>query len=173
MRIYLAGKISKNGWRFDLVDGLRSARDWNNAFPVLRNAIFGEHDYVGPFFIGCDHGCYHGEATHGVGLDQGRYCVEVDPALDRQAVVNLCFKAIHTADLVFAWIDSETAYGTLVEIGYALGLGKPVYVCFASGLTITQDMWFAAAAAHRVTAACPRDGLAQAVQQVHVRMRRN
>ena len=144
MRIYLAGKISKNGWRFDLVEGLRSARDWNNAFPVLRNVIFGEHDYVGPFFIGCDHGCYHGEATHGVGLDQERYCVEVDPALDRQAVVNLCFKAIHSADLIFA-----------------------------PGLTISQDMWFAALAAHRVVADCPSDGLAQAVQQVHVRMRRN
>jgi hypothetical protein len=173
MRIYLAGKITKRGWRFDLVDGLRSARDWRDSFPVLRNAIFGEHDYVGPFFIACDHGCYHGETSHGVGLDREQNCGVGSPDLDRTTVVNLCFRSILSADLVFAWLDSKSAYGTLVEIGYALGQGKPVYVCFAPDLTIPQDMWFAATAAHRVMAENPKEGLARALHQYHFRMQRN
>lgn len=173
MKVYLAGKITKHGWRFDLVKGLRSARDWKGSFPVLHNAIFEEHDYVGPFFVACDHGCYHGEATHGVGLDHDYGEIESARDLDRQTVVNLCFQAIQSADLIFAWLDNDTAYGSLVEIGYALGQGKPVYVCFAPDQALMMDMWFAATSAIRVMAENPTDGLVLALHQNRFRDRRN
>lgn len=64
MKIYLAGKIGKHDWRHSIVKGLGtiegirfqtheetgghggSIGDW----PVLERAVFGVHDYVGPFF---------------------------------------------------------------------------------------------------------------------------
>ena len=79
MKIYLAGKIGKNDWRHDIVGTCLSdacsdfyaygrqdetaqiAMEW----PVLPKAIFAEYDYTGPYFVACDHGCFHGIGTHG------------------------------------------------------------------------------------------------------------
>lgn len=80
-RIYLAGKIKKNGWRHDLVPGLRDAygidqwtgywrggRDNPTAMPEswpelqMPNGLL----YVGPFFVSDDHGCFHSDGRHGL-----------------------------------------------------------------------------------------------------------
>jgi len=156
INIYLAGKVSKNDWRHEIVDGLRDEcvrfdvdgipEDW----PVLVDGIaYGRH-YVGPYFIGCDHGCYHGKNSHGYGpgcageekdypgVDYDNHC----PSASREAyVVKQCKNAILRSDLVFAWIDDLTAFGTIFEIGVAIGMGKRVILA-TTGDEKTHELWF-------------------------------
>jgi nucleoside 2-deoxyribosyltransferase len=80
MNIYLAGKIAKNDWRHTIVDDIWAGfsdqfyQDYGRTtvanpayrWPVLRRSIFNYHNYTGPFFISCDHGCAHGDNLHGV-----------------------------------------------------------------------------------------------------------
>jgi very-short-patch-repair endonuclease len=163
VNIYLAGKIAKHDWRHGVVAGLRSAssevandRAWPNRLP---RAIFGAHDYVGPFFIGCDHGCSHGESTHGnrdacgsLSLDRGEGHTRNDLS---DTVRRLCFERIRAADMFFAWLggdDAATAFGTFVEIGYAAAVREerraslsrrgPLQIVIASDRDL-PGMWFA------------------------------
>jgi hypothetical protein len=147
MRIYLAGKIAKNDWRGLLVPQLR---DWNNSFglsieqmealeewPVWRNAVLGKYDYCGPYFISCDHGCYHGRNDHGYGLEDDT--CESGGSYNRRQVSRLCQGALQRCDLVFAWIESLDCYGTLAELGYAKALGKRILI---AGPEAKDDLWF-------------------------------
>lgn len=157
--IYLAGKISKNDWRgpiiqdatyagFSLSHKRALSRDW----PVEENAILEKYNYVGPYFVSCDHGCYHGNNQHGIGIE--KVCYEEENYVEaevppqaittewqrRQKVADLCLHAIDKADLVFAWLPDTTAHGTLVEIGYAKAKGKQVWI---ASPTFLWDLWFA------------------------------
>jgi len=145
MTIYLAGKVRKNDWRHVLVDGLRDAivnEDgmsdmlWDG-HPVLENAIFGAHHYSGPFPVSDDHGGFHGPSTHGVVAYATSPHKEDD---DRAALVRACLRQIDRADLVVAWVDAESAYGTMVELGYASALKKPMYLSTPIDL---PEHWFA------------------------------
>lgn len=90
MKVYLAGKISRDDWRKSL-DGVRpfsiSANDVVDDVNLKNKHVhefetyFGElpvvsrHPYIevtGPFFLSCDHGCYHGDNSHGVGATYGK-----------------------------------------------------------------------------------------------------
>lgn len=181
MKIYLAGKIRANCWRHTIVDGLRyvfhdaEIEKVAGGFPVLKRAIFDTHDYVGPFFMSCDHGCYHKDSGHGIGAwdsESGGHgtpygCSPHDDELPRRSrVVQMCLDAIDRADLVFAWIDDPTCYGTLAELGYAIGKGKRVWVVFDEAeddgvpyrlggdgdeaLSLSANLWFVEYAAERV-----------------------
>lgn len=153
LRIYLAGKISKNCWRHSIVAGLREALpdlvscprgetepipEW----PLLTQAVFGEHHYAGPFFASCDHGCFHGEDSHGIGA-QAEFPQPTEKHHSHQranaVVVRRCMEAISKADLVFAWIDCLDCYGTITEIGHAHALGKRIWI---AGPRPLRDMWF-------------------------------
>jgi very-short-patch-repair endonuclease len=131
--IYLAGKIHKDDWRQDTVTGIReawgdydySAPAWSANdphWPVLRLGVLGTFDYTGPYFVET---CTHG----GCEQDEHRASsqCDADPA-DRHGTRNRCLGAINRSDIVFAWLDDLTAYGTLAEIGYAKGLGKKIIV---------------------------------------------
>lgn len=149
-RIYLAGKIAPGDWRHEVVSGLRRAgtdggeRPW----PTLRAAIQGRFDYVGPFFISCDHGGFHGPNSHGVGAhqetaDHDEECCEV-AGLTATDVVQRCVEAIANADLFYAWLDDVTAFGTLAEIGHASGIGTcAIVVATPTGYAHEDEMWFA------------------------------
>lgn len=63
-----------------------------------------------------------------------------DRGIRQEKVVQLCYAAISRSDMVFAWIESLDAYGTLVELGYAKGLGKKVWI---AGPEHFSDLWFA------------------------------
>lgn len=147
--VYLAGKISKNGWRSKLVIGLRDAAD--EASDVLtadyKNTIIDGLLTSGPYFISCDHGCYHGDNSHGVGADGDTMCSGI--GIPASIVPKVCMKQIAKSNFVFAYIDSTSCYGTLCEIGYAIGKGKPVAVMFANH-KLKRDMWFIAEMAHIV-----------------------
>lgn len=148
MKIYCAGKISHKDWRTQLYfgQGIELTEDpddehicptgfsqYKNLLPVSWPVVpigFNNH-YVGPYFLTCDHGCFHGPNTHGVGADELKK--------HRIKVVDLCKSAIALSDAMFVWLDDPTAYGTIAEIGYAAALGKKIWVY---GPQRFDDMWF-------------------------------
>lgn len=140
-KVYLAGKISKHCWRHTLVSHLRE-HSWDDG--PLEQFYF---CYVGPFFVGCDHGCYHRPENHG--CFQG---CSPDCDIPKYEITGLCYAAIRKAQLVFCYITSKDCFGTLVEIGVAHALGIPVVIAFAPGIACEEsnEMWFACAGAVRV-----------------------
>ena len=167
MKVYLAGRIQKGpgalrergGWRSKIVRGFDGIGydDWAQAinggvsdtefcavrWPIMEAAIKERHDYVGPYAMGCDHGCGHGPHTHGMAIGiEGCFWNRGGPII-RRHVVSLCLAAIVRCDLLFAWLDGPEAHGTLVEIGYALALGKRVYVAIQNGCPSESELWFA------------------------------
>ena len=146
MKIYLAGKIGKGDWRNRIIEGNRAGGIWDR-FPAAgwehqKGVIFREHDYTGPFFTSCDHGCSHGSNTHGNGESP---CTDLFEGDRRTSIVRLCMTAINESELVFAWIDKDDAYGTLAEIGYAVARGIPTVVAMSE---VRKDLWFPAHMAH-------------------------
>lgn len=115
--------------------------------PVQLNAIrlLGEsHHYVGPYYFDAQsgHACWD---KHNHGFNDQAYGFD-DDASDalpchgrKQHIVNLCFRAIARADIVFAWIDCDDCYGTITEIGYAAALGKRIWIASPRSF---PDMWF-------------------------------
>lgn len=132
-RIYIAGKVGKNDFRHQLVRGLRGHD------PASGPLDCGAFVYTGPFFEACDHGCRHGNSTHGV---LGTGCNPASPWATRQAVHERNTAALKAADGVFAYIETGDAYGSLVEIGMAQLRGVPLRVLFAPGAPL-DDMWYA------------------------------
>lgn len=156
IKVYAAGKITANDWR-GVRDTTGSYEEWltrvsgvgrpTRTVPHLDREIV----YVGPFFISCDHGCYHGPHTHGVGAYNLGVCASDGPT--PQNVVSAALDGIDHADIVYVRLDAEGAYGTMAEIGYALAVGKPFVVDVDPTLpaAIRRDYWFAlAATAHRL-----------------------
>ena len=139
-KVYLAGKIRKDCWRNLLVNGLRNHK-WKDG--VLNQEEF---SYVGPFFVGCSHGCYDHPNKHGA--INGCW---PDNNLSKREVVSLCYSAIDRADLVFCYIDKPDCFGTLVEIGYAHAKGKRVVIAFAPDITDSQEnqFWFSTEIAYK------------------------
>lgn len=169
--IYLAGKIRKNDWRNSrdvLVDeGGSALPPWAD----LAHSI-GRLEVTGPFSVGCDHGCTHNQGTHAA---RGGCTTWESVQSARKHVYDQCFDAIKRADIFFAWLDDDlTAYGTLVEIGQAHGLGKPIVLGVPAG-TMTpaadggrllnpdfDNLWYAAQCADRIIeAADPASAIAE------------
>lgn len=149
--VYLAGKVAKNGFRNHLVQGLRNHR-WSDG--ILEQMTF---NYTGPFFVSCDHGCFHNPDSHGVIMSKElSACPHRDKYEDfnfqRNEIGQLCMHAILRSDLVFCYIDSPDCYGTLVEIGYAIADGIPLIIVFAPGLGSLEsnEFWFACTFAKQV-----------------------
>ncbi|MBE1577679.1 hypothetical protein ACFORH_10855 [Amycolatopsis roodepoortensis] len=144
IRIYAAGKITKNGWRHRLFP-IADDHDYTGTYPSWPDGLAIDDlpgaVYVGPHFLSCDHGCFHGENTHGVA---GQGCG--GEGLSRPDVLKRCLTAIEHATHVFAWIDKADAYGSLVELGYARALGKHIHLYLAEDLDVADDLWFAAQA---------------------------
>lgn len=164
VKIYLAGKVSKHDWRHHQdvagyalrghpeVDDFETLPTWNDL--PLDNFVM-----TGPFFTSDDHGCGHGDNLHGVGAGRAESSGKLSSFVDentggcvysrRDHVVSSCFDAIDRSDVVFVWLgqDADTAYGTLVEVGYAVAKKKTVVICSNSPIA---DEWFAYAAADHV-----------------------
>lgn len=144
LNIYLAGKITKHGWRKNIVSGVDEDEVHNyvqqyNKWPVTKNGVMGMFDYTGPYFVRCDHGCYHGNGDHGVGINKNCQSSLGDFHYTQSLVYSLCMDAIKDSLCMFAWIDGEDIYGTIAEIGYAHGLGN-CYICVAGPRRYTE-LW--------------------------------
>ena len=155
MKVYLAGKVSKNCWRHQMVRGLRdvhpewhcgdedSTARWGGHFPLLPRAVDGRHDHVGPYFVGCDHGCYHGHRTHGLLYRPVAEASDGFTPAQREAagrrIHGLCLDAVDRCDLLYAWVDAPDCYGTVAEMAWARQRGKQVWV---AGPQTYEELWF-------------------------------
>ena len=136
--VYLAGKIHKNGWRtsygtispeYESVELLASEFEYD---------VNDEMTVTGPVFIECDHGCYHGTGSHGVGAD-GWGCGGHE--ICREDVLYICKSQIDRAEILFAYIDCTDCYGTIAEIGYAHANDKDIIIVF-NNEELREEMWF-------------------------------
>jgi len=142
MKIYLAGKVSDIDWRQELLPkkALFIGRDLleenpdkedpdyctNWSWETYRFAFDNVHDYVGPFYM--PFASLGSFPKHNAVDGYCRNTHDMELYAGRSRVARLCFEAIEKADLVFAWIDHISAYGTCAELGYAAALGKQIYV---------------------------------------------
>lgn len=144
--IYLAGKISPDGWRSRIVTNLGEFQE-SNRFPkwsldkdcisVVRDGIEYLFDYCGPYFDSGKHG--ENDCPHSHSSADGEH-----GSFDREMTFIRCEEAIARCDIFIAWIDSLDAFGTLVEIGMAHALGKEVVIAFDPNLhDAPQHLWFA------------------------------
>ena len=159
-RIYLAGKIAKNDWRHDLISNLRGHL-WADGDIETDNFI-----YVGPYFVSCDHGCFHGKDTHGA---VGSGCFGNDHEFTKQEVFLNNTEVLYSADLVFAYITAADCHGTIMEIGSAYALDIPIVIAYAPDIKIS-DFWYpnvpAVKVHEKVRGCCLPRILADAVQEM-------
>lgn len=151
LNFYMAGKIRKGDWRIVFQDNRTYGDDYDQiAWQVSLKTINGYHNYTGPYFASCDHGCAH----NGLGLHATSSCnTMLEPTIKfhgqeepnsgfyewRGRVFGVCQVAILRSDIVIAYIDAHDCYGTIAEIGYAYGKGKQIYIF---GPEMYDDMWF-------------------------------
>lgn len=128
--------------RWELSVAEMSAPDEYPEWPVLKNCVLGLHDYVGPFRVtdrqsrdSSHEGYFHGSrwvGSHGVMDDESQ-----------ALVVDRCKAAIRNADIIFAYINTPDAYGTIAEIGYAHAMGKYINLVIDNNAGWElDDYWF-------------------------------
>ena len=121
--------------------------------------VFG---YSGPWTVGCDHGCAHvageenpwtssgsaqgyGTGTHG---SANNSCSLSSGGGDVGSIVfERSMAGIARADAVFVWLEDTECYGTLLEVGYAYAMKKPIFLAHAPTVYPNGEMWFAFKAA--------------------------
>lgn len=145
---YAIGKIAKNGWReaFDIA----MPNDWEeyvNASPAPTHFGF---TYTGPFFVRCDHGCSHLTDSHATAACS-------DWEFRPLRVFRRSERQIHQAGFLFVWIGVgedalDTAYGSLIEIGIAHALAKPILLAHHPQANL-REFWFAIETASAVVCA--------------------
>lgn len=150
LKVYFAGKITKNGWRQELID-LRSEVFWalnqdNLAFETLvQNGIEIDNSFIynGPYMFGCDHGCFHGKESHGLGANINYECGGFQP-LQPKDIFELCKTLVKSSDVVFCYLDEMDAYGTIWELSWAHAHNIPVYLYYSDQLRLrdVNDLWF-------------------------------
>ena len=163
--IYLAGKITAHGWRDDIVNrcwveefhpfddgsGINFADTHPVSMPAAWTLRTSEHyDITGPFFIRCDHSCTHGQSTHATAGG----CVQNHRGVMRNEVRRLCLDAIERSDVVFAWLDDATAYGTIAEIAWAHRAEKHIVLAVPPCPTKNVYGWDFAGHSGEITCDC-------------------
>jgi hypothetical protein len=155
--VYCAGKIAKNDWRHNLFPGLRGIgtevyfQSMREDGVIDKDCAKHELDYTktvryaGPFFISCDHGCYHGPHTHGLNPKYEEVCAPAP--YNRYEIVAQCQNWLKESDMVFAWLTEKTAFGSMVELGWASILGKPIFIASDSEKML-KEAWFAVHLSH-------------------------
>lgn len=183
---YAAGRIERDRNRFGLVEcsllGFEPEA-WSAIPKVVQETAEGvTFAYSGPWTVGCDHGCAHvagsqnpwassksagayGTGTHGAAEN---YCSSNTGAADAGTVVfERSMAGIAKADAVFVWLEDAECYGTLVEVGYAFAMRKPIYLAHAPSVFPNGEMWFAFKAAHKIMQSPnARDAFFAAIQYV-------
>lgn len=112
-------------------------------WPVRPQIVRDLYDYVGPY----RQDVTDERETKNLGVFHGVESIGAHGVMDDTAkavVLERCLAAIASADVVFAYLNSPDAYGTLVEVGYAVGLGKFVALVVKEGVEFDwTDFWFA------------------------------
>lgn len=146
IRVYAAGKFhSPKDWR--PVEPIPSWDEWmastSKELHLPGGTDFGiDLLYVGPYFAsGEDDGKPHDFAGYDGGHGQSM-------SEDHQAqVARASLDQIARADIIYLRLDSNDAYGTLTEVGYAAALKKPFVVFPAADVERSwpkrDELWFA------------------------------
>jgi hypothetical protein len=162
---YLAGKITKTKWRDEIVpewsfenskQGLwrhavgDSGTRWRRVVAASESVSGVFLDYVGPWWrwtgggghadAGDTHSPHLWCATDNHGLPWG--CTDEEKQDSMIEVAKLVRNAVSEADMIFAWIDSDDCLGTMLEIGMASSLRKPIVVASPEGFD-TRETWLA------------------------------
>lgn len=149
--VYFAGKVGKGGWR----DRLLGPRSMSRGEFCYRKSF----KYVGPFAISCDHGCCHQNARHG-SLEECCSGIISDEQVGLEAmsphqVVARCLGQVKRSNLVVVYLDCDDCPGTMVELGFALALQKPILLFHENPIEvdlhssvypvarIKDELWFA------------------------------
>jgi nucleoside 2-deoxyribosyltransferase len=160
-KVYLAGKVYQQhgDWREELVPSIfhyeevPSGFNWNEEDIAF---VGHEHIYCGPYYRSG-----HADAlAHKQPPDDGFH-----GEVSRNLVVERCFDAIVRSEVVFVWLDGEsalTAHGTLIEIGFALARGKAVWI----GGDTPDDLWFAKTACKRASGDTPQEAFDYAIAKM-------
>ena len=166
-RVYLAGKVGQCNYRSHLgIKGRAMSQanvlHYHNRHPFV---------YSGPLIPSCDHGCWHyffeGMPGYDCGfLTDGEEHIAIEDN-SYAAIVGSTISQIQSSDLLFAWFDSYDAYGTIAEIGIAVGNNIPVYIGFqetvfpkeegeppmdwdtAKEHLVGRELWYVAELAHQ------------------------
>ena len=165
--VYIAGKVASHGvLRNVLLQGNRMQPT------TIKNPDIGaDVYYAGPYAISCDHGCFHGDGTHGLGSKRVSYTCGgfAEDWMERKGYneksarafhLNTCQEQILFADIFIACIEPDeippiqqgdlpdytsfSCFGTFLEIGVALALHKPIIFILSKNVTPKQetDLWF-------------------------------
>lgn len=147
MRIFLVGKIDRVDWRHPLVKGLAEKLETLNVavegWPMMEGAIFGMHDFLGPYYTEIPKGAPESVKTH-----------------------RLCLKGIDDSDLVYCWFDNVEAYASIFEMGYAHAKGKFTVTCYPKGFD-RREFWFLSCCSDEfLEAESPAAGLINAMMKI-------
>ena len=145
-KVYYAGKIDKMDWRHSFYTKLRGFNfDGTSQFWSKEVLQINGIEYSGPYFMSCDHGCYHGDGTHGVGAGEGTASMCDVDRIKAEVVIDKCYEFIRSSDIVFCYIDSSDCFGIITEIGYAKSIGKKLFIVVNDSKlkkNELKDMWF-------------------------------
>lgn len=126
MKVYFGWSVYYNCRRHQIAIWLRNATMLDVIDTKYENI-----SYCWPYFISCDHWCYHGKSQHWLGASTGWCEDELDlnsQATRRKRVFDNCMSMIRNCDIFYAWIDSKECYWTINEIGIAYALWKKVKI---------------------------------------------
>jgi len=178
---YLAGKITGTDWRSDIVCGWSEENHSHTYYqaymdyadcktwaivPSAASALEVDLNYSGPWWRdGFCHGVStQSESPHGYGSPNGYggdHDNEEEGKLSvRTEIASSVYEAIFHCDLLFAWIDCGTCYGTMFEIGFAKGQRKAVVVALSDEFAATataDEMWLLTQGSYSVTAASAKE----------------
>lgn len=139
--VYLAGKVRKNDWRGGITKKQKRDTDLDRDASRFDFEINNRtYSYEGPWFVSCDHGCYHGEHSHGAGANKPEE-ICMGRVVGEHHIYATCLHSIDMSDIVFAWIDATDCHGTLAEIGYAYSRGKKILIGFSEEIN-RKEFWF-------------------------------
>jgi len=178
MNIYLAGK-TRTGWRDCLFD-TKLKREWKQFDYTLKGIAAGLH-YDGKMGwptvvrgikiqlpnvssdLSAKGGTFIADYC-GAGFIDVREGTKERKEHVKNIVADMCEYSIKRCDMVFAWIETEDCFGTILEIGYAKALGKPIII---GGPKDFDEMWLVYNwAKHKVIAPDAATALATAI--VHI-----
>jgi hypothetical protein len=156
-RVYFAGKVKKGGgYREKLLGNGRVMSNGYREYSLHGGRVL----YGGPFALGCDHGCCHGDGTHGLMKPGcfGGYAEDLpelvelgshNTYLDSGKIIGRCLKQISSSDAVHCYIETISCYGTLFELGFATAKSLPIYIYYAeSQHNWDKHLWFTMKSPH-------------------------
>jgi hypothetical protein len=150
--LYLAGKITQDRWRDEIVKDWSfenhseftwdacsqfCGEEWQTVKCAAAASNGSRLDYCGPWWSDLEYACGHGDVSqcsepHAYGQFQDHGFVSAFLCGEAERPMNIVSRnveiAINECDLLFAWINSDDCFGTIFEIGMAVALGKTVVV---------------------------------------------